>query len=302
MRRLLLLAAVSAIAVVLLLPSGAPAAGSISSVSVSPDSVRDGASSQGTVTLAFADTEPTKILLFSSDTSVATVPASVTAPPGVTTATFTISTNAAAPPSNVTITAWVGNTPRSANLQVNAATPAGPSLTAVSVTPSNLTGGSPATGTITFSGPTDAYVVQLSSSNPAVVQVPSEEVVNQGQSKGFFPVTTSAVGATTTVTITARWFSVTRTTTMTVTPGTPAPPDRVAIQTATWKKGLLTVQATSSNPNAILSVHSRSGAFMFRLTNKGGGRYSDQRGWVDNPQQITMRSNLGGSAAATLRT
>jgi hypothetical protein len=300
MRRLLPLAAASAVAAVLLLPAGALAAGSISSVSVAPDAVRDGASSQGTVTLAFADPEPTTVQVFSSDTTAATVPATVTVPAGAMSATFAIATNAAAPPTSVTITAWVGNTPRSANLQVNAATPAGPSLTAVSVTPSTLTGGSPATGTIAFSATTDGRVVQLSSSNPAVVQVPAEEVVNGGQSRGFFPVTTSAVGASTTVTITARWFGVTRTTTMTVTPGAPAPPDRVAITKATWRKGLLTIEATSTNPNAILSVHSRSGAFMFRLTNKGGGRYADQRGFVDNPQQIQVRSNLGGSASAVL--
>jgi hypothetical protein len=39
---------------------------------------------------------------------------------------------------------------------------------------------------------------------------------------------------------------------------------------------------------------------MFTLTNQGGGRYFDQRGWVFNPQVITIRSNLGGSATATL--
>jgi hypothetical protein len=39
---------------------------------------------------------------------------------------------------------------------------------------------------------------------------------------------------------------------------------------------------------------------MFTLTNQGGGRYFDQRGWVTNPQVITVRSNLGGSATATL--
>src|SRR5215211_6530412 len=132
MRRTCLLAllAITALAV---LPSAAPAAGVISSLSVAPDSVRDGASSQGTVTLAFADPAPTTVQVFSSDPSVATVPATVTVPAGATSATFTIATNAAAPPTNVTITAWVGNTPRSANLSVNAATPAGPSLTSVSV-------------------------------------------------------------------------------------------------------------------------------------------------------------------------
>ncbi len=62
--------------------------------------------------------------------------------------------------------------------------------------------------------------------------------------------------------------------------------------------GLLTIEATSTNPNAILSVYSRAGNFMFELKNKGGGRYADQRGWVDNPQQVTVRSNFGGSATA----
>lgn len=299
MRRRWLIPALLAAVVVLTLPGGAPAAGSISALSVDPSMVSGGMSSQGTVTLAFPDGEPTQILLFSSDPSVASVPASVTAPPGATTATFTIATNAAAPPTIVQLTAWVGNTPRSANLSVNAATPAGPSLTSVSVVPNRLTGRSPATGTVRFSGATDGAVVQLSSSNPAVVQVPSETTVDGGKSSGAFPVTTSAVSASTAVTITAKWFNVTRTTTMTVIPGAPAAPDRVAIKTARWNRGLLTIEATSTNSNAILSVHSRSGAFMFTLTNKGGGRYSDQRGWVDNPQQITVRSNLGGSATAS---
>ena len=59
----------------LVVASSASAAGFISSLSVSPDSVRDGAASQGTVTLAFPDPAATTALLFSSDPSVASVPA-----------------------------------------------------------------------------------------------------------------------------------------------------------------------------------------------------------------------------------
>jgi len=77
MRRLVLLAAVSATAVLLLLPSGASAAGIISSLSVDPSQVRDGATATGTVDLAFPSDGDTTVLLFSGDTSVATVPASV---------------------------------------------------------------------------------------------------------------------------------------------------------------------------------------------------------------------------------
>jgi len=301
MRRLALSMALAAMAAMLALPTGALAAGSISALSVDPSQVRDGATATGTVTLAFPDPDATNVLLFSGDTSVATVPSSVVVPAGSQSATFPISTNAAAPPTIVQITAWVGNTPRSANLSVNPARPAGPSLSAVSVVPKTLTGASPATGTITFTGPTDGANVQLSSSNPALVQVPAERVVNQGKSTSAFPITTSAVSANTTVTITAKWFDLTRTTTITLTPGPPAASDKVTIQTATWSKGLLTIKATSTNPNAILSVFSSAGNFMFELTNNGGGRYSDQRGFITNPQQIQVRSNLGGAASAVLR-
>src|SRR5439155_2490278 len=302
MRRLAVLAAVSATAALLVVPAGASAAGIISSLSLSPDSVRGGASSQGTVTLAFPDPSPTTVLLFSSDPSAATVPPSTVVPPGATSVTFTITTNAAAPPTIVQIMAAVQNVPRTANLSVNTATPAGPSLSSVSVSPSSVTGGSPTTGTVTFTGATNGAVVQLSSSNPGVVQVPAETVVEAGKSSAAFAVSTSSVSATTTATITATWFGVTRTATVTLTPGAPAAADRVAITRARWKARLLTIEATSTNPKAILSVYSRSGAFMFTLTNNGGGRYSDQRGWVFNPQVITVRSNLGGSATATLTT
>ena len=73
------------------------------------------------------------------------------------------------------------------------------------------------------------------------------------------------------------------------------------ITKGTWKKGLLTIEATSTNPNAILSVYSAAGNFMFDLTNKGGGRYADQRGFITNPVQISVRSNFGGSASTRLQ-
>ncbi|WP_212829779.1 hypothetical protein [Catellatospora sp. TT07R-123] len=283
------------------MPSPAAATGIISSLSIAPSTVRDGETAQGTVTLAFPDTVDNTVLVFSSDPNVAAVPASAVVPAGSSAVTFPITTNAAAPPTIVQITAWVGNTPRSANLSVNAATPPGPSLTSVSLTPSALVGGQNATGTVRFSAAmTQGANVQLFSSNPAVAQVPTDTVVAANQSTGAFNLTTSPVSSTTTVTITARWFGVTATATVTVSPGTPPAPDVVRITKARWKQGLLTIEATSTNPSAILSVYTSSGGFMFNLTNNGGGRYSDQRGWVTNPQSITVRSNLGGSASSPL--
>ena len=149
---------------------------------------------------------------------------------------------------------------------------------------------------------TQGAVVQLSSSNPAIARVPQETVVSANTSTSTFNLATSTVG-----------HGQDRHDHRQVVrhhedhddhrQARAAPPaaDVVRITKATWKKGLLTIEATSTNPNAILSVFSAQGNFMFDLTNKGGGRYSDQRGFVTNPQQITVRSNFGGSASARLK-
>jgi hypothetical protein len=297
MRRLAVVLAV--LLVSLAVPAAASAAGMISSLSVNPSMVRDGASATGTVSLAFPDPAPTTVLLFSSDPNVASVPATVIVPAGAISADFTIASNAAAPEEIVQIMAAVGNVPRTANLSVNAATPGGGQLSSVSVTPASVVGGGGATGTVRFSRAPDGAVVQLSSSNPAV-RVPAEAIVPGGSASGAFAVTTSAVTSTTTATITARWFGITKTTTITVTPGAPPAADTVRITKATWKKGLLTIEATSTNANAILSVFGPTDSFMFTLTNKGGGKFADQRGFVFSPERITVRSNFGGSASATL--
>src|SRR4051795_8024796 len=177
MRRTSWLVAISATAFALVLPNVSHADGIISALSVSPDTVRDGAPSVGTVLLAFPDPAPTTALLFSSDSTVASVPPTVVIPAGAMSANFAITTNAAAPPTIVQLTAAVDNVPRTANLSVNPARPPGPSLSAVSVVPSTLAGGSAATGTVTFTGTTDAFTVRLASSNTALVTVPAETVV-----------------------------------------------------------------------------------------------------------------------------
>jgi hypothetical protein len=270
-------------------------------LSINPSQVRDGSTAQGTVSLAFPDSADNTVLVFSGDTSVATVPATVVIPAGAISVNFPIATNAAAPPTIVQITAWVGNTPRSATLSVNAVPPPGPALTSISFIPSAIVAGQNSTGTVRFTAAmTQGAVVQLSSSNPTVAQVPTEIVVSANQSSGAFNLSTAVVTQPTTVTITATWFSVTRTATVTVSPGTPPPVDTVHITKAKWKSGLMTIEATSTNFNAILGVYSSTGSFLFNLTSNGNGRYSDQRGFITNPVNITVRSNFGGSASAHL--
>ena len=279
----------------------AAAASPLNFITISPSVVNNGASATGLVSLSFLDPAPTTVLLFSSDPSAAQVPASIVVPANTMETTFTITTNAAAPPTGVQISAWVGNVPRTANMSVNTAPPPGPTLSAISVSPSTITGGAGATGTVTFTGAmTQGANVQLTSSNTAVARVPAETTVSAGASKSTFAVTTSAVTANTSVTLKATWLGIVKTTTIVVAPGAAPAPDRVTIRKAEWKRGLLTIEATSTNLKAILSVYTSSGGFMFTLTNKGGGTWFDQRGWVTNPIQIQVRSNFGGSATARL--
>jgi hypothetical protein len=175
-----------------------------------------------------------------------------------------------------------------------------PTLSSVTFAPATVAGGAPATGTVRFASITDGAVVSLSSSS-ATVSVPTEMVVSGGQSSGAFAVTTSAVTAPMSVVVTATAFGVTRTGTITLTPAA-APPasDVVRIQRAEWSAGLLRIEASSTNSNAILSVYlTVNNSFMFTLTNAGGGKFTDQRGFVFNPESVTVRSNFGGSATHT---
>jgi hypothetical protein len=304
-RRLCLILTMSVVGALLALPAGAMASGSVSGLEINPSLLTGGASATGTVTLAFPDPGSTLIRLSSTDPAAAQVPASFTIPAGQTTGTFTLTTNAAAPAEIVQIWAWSpDNSLRMYNVSVNPAQPAGNTLVSVSFIPSSIIAGQNATGTAKFSGPMpDGANVQLTSSNPAVAQVPQETVVSANTSSATFNLSTSSsVTTATPVTITAKWINVTKTTTITVMPGTAPAKDVVKITKATWKRGLLTIEATSTNFNAILSVYSSAGNFMFDLTNKGGGRYADQRGFITNPVAISVRSNFGGSASATLGT
>jgi len=282
-------------------PAVAAAPGALADLTLTPDLVVSGEPVPGTVTLTATATSDTVVSLSSTDTSVLTVPANVTVPAGALSAPFTATTIPFTGPGTfacVNGSAGGGSGVDCVNINP---VPSGPVLQSITFAPNPVEGGSPATGTVTFATVTDGASVSLTSSNPAVVQVPASALVRGGEASGAFPVTTSNVSVTTTVTVTGTAFGVTRTGTITVVPATgPPQTDVVRITRATWRRGLLRIDATSTNPNAILSVYlTASDSFMFELTNLGGGRYTATRGWVFNPLQITVKSNFGGTATAS---
>ncbi|HLC42484.1 MAG TPA: PQQ-binding-like beta-propeller repeat protein [Methylomirabilota bacterium] len=90
--------------------------------------------------------------------------------------------------------------------------------------------------------------------------------------------------------------------TVTVTTAPPVPlatTDSVAIQQAEYRRSRqrLTVSSTSSSASATLKAYvAATGELIGTLTNNGGGMYSGQFRRSVNPQNVTVRSSLGGSA------
>lgn len=98
----------------------------------------------------------------------------------------------------------------------------GPTVTAVSVSPSSLIGGQSCLVTVTLSAPAGVSgdVVSISSGGSTAVTVPSTVTVSMGQTSGSFDLKSSAVSASTEVTLRASFNSTYQTATLTV--GLPA--------------------------------------------------------------------------------
>lgn len=190
----------------------------LSSGSLSPSSVRGGTASTGTVTLSGpAPTGGAAVTLTSSNTSVATVPASVTIPANAGSASFSVATLPVAANTTVSISALYNGTTRSANLTVLVA-----ALTSVSLNPTSVVGSRLSTGTVTLNGPAPAAgaVITLRSSNTSVATVPATVKIPPNATNAAFTVNTLPVSANNYLTISAIYGSTTRTASLTVTPAT----------------------------------------------------------------------------------
>jgi hypothetical protein len=203
-----------------------PVPAALSAVSVSPSSIGSGQSGIGTVNLtAPAPAGGAVVTLSSSNTSAATVPASITVASGATSATFTVTAGTVNASTPVTLTASYVGVDATFALTVN---PLPAALSSVSVSPGTIVSGQSGTGSVTLStaaGPGGA-VVTLSSSNPSAATVPAFVTVPQGSTTTTFTVATGTVGTggvatSTPVTLTAMYSGVSTTFGFTVNP----PPD-----------------------------------------------------------------------------
>ena len=184
------------------------------SVKLSPASLYGGATSTATVTLnGEAPAAGAVIALATSNTSIASLPATVTVPGGTTSAAVTVQTEPVSPTTAVTISAVYGGLTRTANLTVKA-----PILSAITLSPTSVTGGSPSTATVKLNDPAPAggAVVALASSNPSAAAVPVSVTVPAGATTATVTVTTNPVLLRTTVHISANYSGATKSATLTV--------------------------------------------------------------------------------------
>ncbi len=193
----------------------------LTALTVSPTSVGGGTNAAGTVTLgSAAPSGGVAVSLGSNLPGSASVPASVTVPAGATSATFTVTTF---PVDNTTVqlSATLGGVTQFASLGITRA----PALTALTLSPTTVAGGSSSTGTVTLSAaaPSGGTVVTVSD-NSAAATVPASVTVAAGATNRTFTVTTSAVTSQTPVTISGSSGGATQSATLTVNPPTPVAP------------------------------------------------------------------------------
>jgi photosystem II stability/assembly factor-like uncharacterized protein len=191
----------------------------VSSVSLNPTIVVGGSVATGTVTLTSAAPPGGAVVgLGNSEyfSGIATVPASVTVPPGALSADFPVSTSVVLDSTGGLIWAFYGGIGRQAALKI---TPTAP-LDWVWLNPMNVTGGSTSTGMVQLNvvAPAGGVAIALSSSEPAVASVPANVTVAAGATSATFTIFTTAVTASTTVTITASLSGATKSALLSVNP------------------------------------------------------------------------------------
>lgn len=261
----------------------------------------------GTVRIAQSQGHEVQMRLASSHPDIAKVPAYAQIGSFGVAGSFNVTTTAPATSTTVTISATGAGVTVSTTLTVHPAGGPAVSISSVALNPATVTGGTGSTATVTLSGaaPASGAPVSLSSSNTSVATVPAGVTVPAGATSATFPVASSTVSAASSATISAAYAGVTRTAVLTVNPTTSAA-DTVGIQRAEYDGGkrALRVDASSSNTSAVLRAYVTStGVLLGTLTNAGGGSYRGEFSATTNPQDITVKSSLGGSAsrAVTLK-
>jgi hypothetical protein len=212
---------------VLEIDPGPPGPPVLMAMNASGQDVVGGNSLRGTVALVTPAAAGGGVVnLASSNPSAAQVAPSVTVAGGNSTRSFVITTSRVSVLTTVEVTASAGGVSKSWFVNVAPDPNAPPLLQSMSITPSSVTGGANATGTVFLSAPAPSggVSVTLATNNASVARAPGVVSVPAGQTSASFTITTFAVSANSGATITA-FFDTTVSASLGVTrAGVPPPP------------------------------------------------------------------------------
>lgn len=219
----------------------------VSTVTFTPTSVVGGATATGRVTLSGGAGPSGDVVSLSSGSSAAIVPASVTVPSGLTSATFAVTTKGVNSSTSANITASFAGSTQSASVEITPAT-----LSAFSVSPATVIGGANSEATVHLAGlaGSSGDQVTLSSSNPAAL-VPASITVPSGSNSYSFLLKTKPVSANTTVTLSATLGSTTQRGTLTV--------DAVTLSAITVNPGAVVAGANAVGKVTLTGLAGTSG-------------------------------------------
>jgi hypothetical protein len=294
------------------------------SVTANPSTVVGGSSTQITISLVAGSAAPSNGFSFSvssSNSNVLQVPSSVFMTAGSSSVGFTATTRSVTSRQSVSVrirnnqlgrrdvavtVTPAAPTPTPTPVPTPVPTPAPLTLSALTLSASSVVGGNAVQGRVTLSAAAPAATVVTLASSNAVASVPVSVTVAAGATSASFNVNTTTVTAATSAVISGSFGGVTRSATLTVNPVTAPPPpstDTVRITRAEFEgsKQTLRVEATSTSTSATLRVFvTATGALIGTLSNSGGGQYRGELSISTNPQNITVRSSLGGVATASV--
>ena len=282
------------------------------SVTATPSTVVGGNTTEISISLVSGAVAPANGFSFSvtsSNSTVLQVPANVFMPAGTSSVRFIATTRAVTSTQNINIRIrnnQLGRRNLTVTVTPGAPTPAPLTLLSLTLASSSVVGGNSVQGTVRLSAAAaSATVVTLASSN-ATATVPASVTVAAGASSANFIVNTTTVSAITSSTISGALDGITRSATLTINPVATTPPpstDTVRITRAEFEsdKRVLRVEATSTSSNATLQVFvTATGQLLGGLSNNGGGQYRAELSVSTNPQNITVRSSLGGVASSSV--
>lgn len=174
----------------------------LSSLTVTPDSVVNGATAVGKVKLDTAPSSDQVVRLSATSGGSLTLPASVIVRARTTSGSFSILTRTVTSSIGATITATLNSSQKTAQLTIN---PPPLVVSFLTVTPDSVISGSTAVGKVALNraAPADGQTVKLSVGPSGFLPLPASTTVQAGETSGTFNIPTVTVDSPKTVTIAA---------------------------------------------------------------------------------------------------